>query len=144
MIIKVRHSWETNSSSSHSLVLIAGGRTVNATDFGKVVDNILTIIPTTIDFGWQWEIWDSPIEKLCYLLLDGLNEERAKKLLKEKLNVDEVCLPDWEKYKYSAYIDHDSIGTTREIINSTDEELWNFITGDSQIRGGNDNEEGPW
>ena len=142
----IRHEiFETNSSSTHSLSLQAVG--VRDDYFGD-------IYPSTEDrksflringygFGWQWEIWDSPALKAMYLYLDNdIPEfrERLTGLLREKLKVDEIHF-ETER----SYIDHDSFGTTARFRTAGDEELWDFMTlPGNQIRGGNDNEDGPW
>lgn len=142
---QIRQAWETNSSSSHSLVLEnTPGMPVDATHFGAVEDNILRVIFQETCFGWQWDVWDTPIEKLAYLILDGLDVERAERILTRNLNVKTTIIPELDNTNYNAYIDHQSIGTSWEVRNSSDEEIWQFLTNDSEILGGNDNEGGPW
>jgi hypothetical protein len=142
----IRHEiFETNRSSTHSLSLQGIG--VRDTYFGDIYpggENRLSFLGINgYNFGWQWEIWDSPALKALYLYLDNnIPEfrERLVSLLKTKLNVDEIHF-ETER----SYIDHDSHGTTAGFRTASDEELWDFMTlPGNQIRGGNDNEEGPW
>lgn len=153
-----RKGWETNSSSSHSLVLDPSEKSVfrKAAEFGPVEGGILTI-NGKVDFGWEWEIWDDPGDKVNYLLVDGFPVERMIHLLTTRLGVDdvrfEVMSPvegignrnaGWERNEVGG-IDHQSVGTTSRIQSLTDDEVWAFITNPKNvIRGGNDNSEGPW
>lgn len=152
-----RRGWETNSSSSHSLVLDPKAEAVfrKAAEFGFVKDGVLTIQGKS-DFGWEWEIWDDPSDKVNYLLIDGFPPRRMIDLLIANLGVDEVkieILNDVEGIGgrssgmevSGGSLDHQSAGTTARIQALSDEEVWAFITNpENMIRGGNDNEDGPW
>ncbi len=152
-----RRGWETNSSSSHSLVLDPLAKAVfrEAAEFGFVKDRVLTIHGNE-DFGWEWEIWTDPSDKVNYLLIDGFPPDRMIRLLIANLDIDDVkiaVLQDVEGIGgrsagmelKGGSIDHQSVGTTAKIRSLSDEEVWAFITNpNNMIRGGNDNEEGPW
>lgn len=140
----VRAGWETNSSSSHSLVLDpkAGPVLTQASDFGVVADDGVLVIYGTKSFGWEWTIWDAPDDKVQYLLADGFDLDRMVSLLERYLGMKVRFAP---KDEYDYGIDHQSEGRSAEIQALSDERVWAFLTNPkNQIRGGNDNEEGPW
>jgi hypothetical protein len=154
-----RQGWETNSSSSHSLVLDPSGEATfrKAAEFGFVEDGVLTIHGKT-EFGWEWEIWDDPGDKVNYLLIDGFPVERMVHLLTTRLNVEDVKFEmvrkmegignrnaGWELVDEKGSIDHQSRGTSGRIAAFDDDRVWAFLTNPKcMIRGGNDNSEGPW
>ena len=147
-VLKRRGKPETNSSSSHSLVVEVGSNSVlnSCAEFGPISeDGELHITPTTQDFGWQWAIWDDPATKLAYLLHDGFDKERMVSILNAnlvgKFGVTSIRLPN---LKDGYGIDHQSIGTSSEVRDLSDEDVWQFLIGPSVIRGGNDNEPGPY
>lgn len=171
MTTTIRHCFETNSSSSHSLVITPDAPlpSVQSHDFGflsKDDKKTILVIQGQTEFGWQWDIWDKPGDKANYLYIDASYEQRyrLRNLIKTKFNVDEVvfllgsqdswvldlaCPAAIEEARLDAskaYIDHDSAGTSRDDrIWANDETLWAFLVSDQNlIRGGNDNEEGPW
>lgn len=152
--ILTRRTWETNSSSSHSLVLVDLDKTPPLTAagaFGPVVDGELVVHPIQREFGWQWEAWEDPATKVMYLLLDGFNRDRLQAILDGRLvgrdGVARVKLPEGDssgRDENHSYIDHQSAGTSAPLRSKTDDQVWSFLVGPSIIRGGNDNDEGPW
>lgn len=154
MKTKIRHSaFETNSSSSHSLVLDGETSYIQDSYFGDIVNDEL--IPTgKKEFGWEFEIWDSAADKLMYLCVDAsrANDDifmtKIEDLLIKKLNIKSIRWPFGSLNSSHYGIDHQSVGTTNSLYdgNNFDEDvIWNFLTNPNcQVRGGNDNEESPW
>lgn len=151
--IFIRRAWETNSSSSHSLVLVdldTASPLTPAATFGPVVDGELIVNPIQREFGWQWEVWEDPSTKVMYLLLDHFDRARLQAILDNRLvgqdGVIRVTLPPKDPPDtYNSYIDHESAGTTEELRGKTDDQVWAFLVGASVIRGGHDNTTaGPW
>lgn len=129
-----RSTFETNSSSCHTLVLLAK-------DFPQTQSNSTTISLELDEFGWGYDIITDSHNKLNYLFTYvvnyGSNDEKKvfiDKLLKyypnlasvqvhkEDLDFDtfkEQLLSDAfeDQYDYS-YIDHQSIPTARNILKS--------------------------
>lgn len=153
--IFIRRTWETNSSSSHSLVLVDLDKAPPLTPagtFGPVVDGELIVNPVQREFGWQWEVWEDPATKIMYLLLDGFDRNRLQAILDNRLvgqdGVVRVKLPEGDSSATGdaySYIDHESVGTSAELRDKTDDQVWAFLVGPSVIQGGNDNDQnGPW
>ena len=151
-MIKVRDGFETNSSSSHSVVISDTDNVfTNVAMLGAIEGDTLHIEGETA-FGWDWEIWSMPGDKINYILIDSDDEavtERIVELVKEKTGVKHVDFPSLTTARaansWSAYVDHQSIGTSVEVRSLDDESLWKFIMNpESSFRGGNDNSDGPW
>jgi hypothetical protein len=151
--MKIRRSFETNSSSSHSLVLDfnldedgAVDTICDFADFGTInEDGFLEVRALTVEFGWQWEVWSDPGTKVAYMLLDGFSQHRMQLILHSNLSsmypqIKGIILPNIE----DGHIDHQSVGRTGMIAGAPDDIVWKFISGNSAIRGGNDNSDGPW
>jgi len=134
--------FETNSSSTHSF-------TSCHTDY-KIQSNIEP--DWSGEFGWQFEFWHSPEEKLAYICrcLMGYcedsqeNVDKALKPLQERLENLGVHfeIPTIEELDESyGYVDHsgDYRYDIEEII-KTDEGLLSFLFNNNNgIQGGNDN-----
>lgn len=151
-MIKVRDGFETNSSSSHSVVISdVDNAFTDLSYLGQLEFGGKTLhVEGETRFGWEWEIWSMPGDKLNYILIDNDNDElvreRLVNLIKEKTGVEHVDFPDFDNApEYGAYVDHQSSGTSQEVLRLDDDELWRFIMNpESAFRGGNDNDEGPW
>jgi len=151
-MIKVRDGFETNSSSSHSVVISDSDSVF--TDLAYLgtleLDGGTLHVEGEIAFGWGWELWSMPGDKLNYILIDNdkdeLVRERLVNLIKEKTGVKHVDFPGIDNAReYNAYVDHQSAGTSREVLELSDDSLWKFIMNpESAFRGGNDNDNGPW
>jgi hypothetical protein len=148
----IRDGFETNSSSSHSLIISDDLDFAPDTNFGPIKDGVLTVDGVT-DFGWQWDIWCMPGDKLNYLYLEAGSEvrkDRLDQIITENLGVAKIQYfgsadPDSVRSSYRAYIDHQSTGTSSDVWSMTDAQIWGWLTNpNSCIRGGNDNETGPW
>lgn len=136
-MIQIRKNvFETNSSSTHSLVISKKDR---GYDYNLPVDEdgILTI--SFGEFGWGPEILNTPLEKISYVITDQgyevndvFNEEdalelaiveRVINLIKEKCPaVKDVKIKPASIYYPYGYVDHQSTGTSQE-----DEDLEHLI-----------------
>jgi hypothetical protein len=153
---KVREGFESNSSSSHTLVIgdISVPLIKDLAQLGHVDEKGNFIIAGNTRFGWEWEIWDFPADKACYLRIDSDNEpwliDRLREAIGENVGVEpqnvifEGIDDEDPDTMYSYYIDHQSVGTSVEVLNGGKESIWNFIMNpESMVEGGNDNEDGP-
>lgn len=152
----IRNGFETNSSSSHSLTLVSELTVQPDYNIGDLEGTVLTI-PGEFGFGWQWDIWDDAMSKIAYIYLDRCcHGNHDKDTVPDPESLARLCSilttysgKEIKTIKLSEdgyhYIDHDSAGTTSELWQQSDEAIWKFITNPGcAIRGGNDNEEGPW
>lgn len=151
---KVREGFESNSSSSHTLVIgdLSMPLIKELNMLGKLDDDGNFVITGNTRFGWEWETWDFPADKACYLRIDcehnnnrvdQLREVIGKNVGVEPWRVIFEGIDDADK-SYSYYIDHESVGTSSEVFCGGDDAIWNFIMNPSaKILGGNDNEDGP-
>lgn len=135
-MIKIRKNvFETNSSSTHSLVISNKERSY---DYNLPVENgVLTI--RFGEFGWGPEILVDPIDKLSYLITDRINiydipeeikndDDAIQELIMESEPIQEIvdviksCCPEVEEVRFEigdswnpfGYVDHQSCGTSRE------------------------------
>lgn len=135
-MIQVRKNiFETNSSSTHSLVISKKDR---GYDYDGLIikDGVLHI--SFGEYGWGPEILRTPNEKLSYLITDRNNidydwecppsEEEFEELLandpkvQEIINVVKSCCPEIKEVKYEfgdeynplGYVDHQSRGASYE------------------------------
>ena len=137
-MITIRHSvFETNSSSSHSLVFSKKNR---GYDFDLPVDKDGTLVIPFGEFGWGPEVLHTPMEKLSYFVTDNApwnvfgEDEKIPfdTLLEKKIlhnqNIQEVMQliyahcpqvkhirfkPNDSSYYPLGYVDHESCGTSR-------------------------------
>lgn len=134
-MVSIRNSvFETNSSSSHSLVFSKKNRGYSY-DLPVDADGVLTI--PFGEFGWGPDILKTPIEKLSYLITDNggycyddddkswddlveevLNNSRIQEILdivkSHCPNIKEIVFEPASSYYPRGYIDHDSVGTSNE------------------------------
>ena len=127
--------FETNSSSSHSIVI--------SEDTDGILDTItpdengaITLIGG--EFGWEWLRYNDALTKANYCAVDCNNDQdrlnRLAEVIKEHTGAREVI---FELGK--SYIDHESVGTTRDACIDK-ETLKNFIfNSKSWLFTGNDN-----
>jgi len=151
----IRYGFETNSSSSHSLVINPSVDMLNSiNDLGVYEganESQKFVISGNTRFGWEWEIWDSPADKLFYMLIDA-DDENFTSLMREyiasKVDVtpENVIFNEFDgRDSYDCYVDHESHGTSLSIRSKPLDEIWEFIMNpNSCVRGGNDNQCGPW
>lgn len=135
-----RGVFETNSSSTHTF-------SINNTYSYKLKKEIRPSWHT--DFGWAWEIWETPEEKLAYILrcltyqyswLETREIIKKVQVRLHKLGVH-FDLPTDEEWR-SGSIDHgDKYETDIKEIIDKDKDFLNFLFNDKcYIEGGNDNE----
>lgn len=151
-MIQIRNNiFETNSSSSHSIVVSEKNR---GYCYNMPIDSKGTLIIEFDDYGWGPEILYTPYEKLCYWMTEYAKEfwyspkkesfETRLQLFKEKKEIKEaiktikrlcknVKKVDFERpcndevYCGFGSIDHDSVGLVR------DEDFENLIFNNSVI-----------
>lgn len=114
-MINIRNSvFETNSSSSHSLVFSKKNRGYSY-DLPVDEDGVLTI--PYGEFGWGPDILKTPIEKLSYLITDHqCLEGGIVEMIKARCpDVKEVVTESCDSYWEHGYVDHDSVGTSNEV-----------------------------
>ena len=144
---KVRNEvFETNSSSTHSIVL---SRNENG-EFDREFPT--TVSPTwSGEFGWEFETWYTIEEKLAYmircLVCYDFNEKNLQDKIKpiqerlHNLGID-FKLPTYEEYR-NGYVDHEDWyqGEIEYIYEDDDRLLAFLLNNESCIEGGNDNVE---
>ena len=82
-MIKVRNNlFETNSSSTHSLVVSDYDREYN---YNLPVDEYGTLEIPFGEFGWEWCIYREPIDKLSYLITDRIESDYEERDAIERL-----------------------------------------------------------
>lgn len=114
-MINIRNSvFETNSSSSHSLVFSKKNRGYS---YDLPVDeNGVLVIPYG-EFGWGPDILKTPIEKLSYLITDhgGIDDDIIEMIKTKCPKVKEVETEPVDSYWPEGYVDHESVGTSRGV-----------------------------
>ena len=126
-------TWETNSSSSHSITFVPNYVKHNIDLHGA------EFIINGVDFGWGYEDYNDIYTKISYVAQeteDLRNYEMRlwlEEILKEELKCGTIT------YNLDGgYIDHNSMGTVKNTI-ETKEELRQFIFGQSTLIIDNDN-----
>lgn len=134
-----RSAFETNSSSSHSIVYDKSVKTYSSI----TPDGDGYIVLTGGEFGWNWRRITDPLEKANYYAIDNQHSEDRidvlKEVIREHTGAKDVVisinsdyrLPNW------SYIDHQSCGTTSDI--TFKDEIKEFIFGGGILFTGNDN-----
>jgi hypothetical protein len=130
-----KNVFETNSSSTHSLVISNKERAYN---YNLPVEAGVLTIPFG-EFGWGPDILATPIEKLSYLVTDRIDiydipdeikddDEAIQSLIMDSepireiidaiksccSEVEEVCFELVDNWNPFGYVDHQSYGTSRE------------------------------
>lgn len=130
-----KNVFETNSSSTHSLVISKKDRHY---DYSLPVDSEGVLTIRFGEFGWGPELLIEPIEKLSYLITDRNRIDwdwenppswkEFEKIINEDENIQEIisavkdCCPEvkevtfeeCDSYSPLGYIDHQSMGTSYE------------------------------
>lgn len=137
---KIRHGFETNSSSSHSICI----------GYGVVEPEYKsdTIELVGGEFGWGYDSYNGPGNwymranyAATYAKGNERHEEMLNSVLKEILKVKEVVWNftlEWDKGGNVAYIDHQSQDVCAEAFESEDN-LTRFIFANSELIIDNDN-----
>lgn len=130
-----KNVFETNSSSTHSLVISNKERSYN---YNLPVESGVLTIPFG-EFGWGPELLVEPIEKLSYLVTDRIDlydipeeikndEDAIQALIMESEPIREIieaikyCCPEIDEVRFEigdswnpfGYVDHQSCGTSHE------------------------------
>lgn len=115
MIKLVRHGvFETNSSSCHSLSIAHSGALVGLT---PNEDNEIVLTPG--EFGWEVETFQDPLTKIAYCWQDTEHDSARREMLIEVVLEHTgasklVMRQSNSRYFPDGYIDHESVGTSRE------------------------------
>lgn len=143
-MIQIRKNvFETNSSSTHSLVISQKERSYN---YCLPVDDDGTLTIAFGEFGWGPELLTAPIEKLSYLVTDRIDmydipeeikddEDAVQEAIMESENIREIvevvmsCCPDVKRVRFElndswnpfGYVDHQSQGTSYDMDLSIEE-----------------------
>lgn len=144
----IRHSFECNSSSSHSLSL---NKKVFVRDTSLDSEEELTLFGG--EFGWEWVKYNDALTKANYFAVYHQNDESMVDLLKEVIientDIKEIILSfssEWSSNNWS-YIDHQSQkgdGNTLAEIQTKDD-IYNFIFNTkTTLITGNDNSCAPY
>lgn len=147
-----RDVFETNSSSSHSLVL--GKEQAIGATLPKNVLRAGTAAICVGEYGWEWMRYYTVINKARYLLthitdgeVSGGTAENCRKYPKAAWLVDifketfEVTL---EFEESSGHIDHESIGCAEDVLSSKDAMRAFLLDETAYVETGNDNSTAPW
>lgn len=122
-----KNTFETNSSSSHSI-------TIDTTNkiFPKIDYNGEPFYVKGGQYGWGYKEYSLPIDKINYLAVESVGNYNLRKILteiiKERYNCGEVIY-DLE----DSYIDHQSVGTVYDYTGSDKDMLESFIFGKNSI-----------
>ena len=159
---KVRKStFETNSSSSHSIVV----KDLSPGDYleigGLIPNNKGVVVLETDDYGWQVEKIRSSYTKACYLatyckLSDMQYFDELERVIKDVTGAKEVViekLEELEEYKveeqefsyhyHCCSIDHQSWNVPRDLLAQGYDAIKSFIFNpESILYLGNDNDDG--
>ena len=120
--------FETNSSSTHSVVIAKGGK-YDLTQLPALDENGNLEI-TSGEFGWEIETHTSVYEKITYAATFAKNYgsqiEMLTRVLKEYTGAKEVKYIKQDDYYDFGYIDHQSVDEAASIFDSK-ESLVNFL-----------------
>lgn len=147
-MIQIRKNvFETNSSSTHSLVISKKDREY---DYCLPVEDDGTLVVTFGEFGWGPELLIAPIEKLSYLVTDrcgiyDIPEElknadddaiydfimEESEAIRDIVEVVKSCCPDVKDVVFElcdswnpfGYVDHQSQGTSYDNSDLSTEEI---------------------
>lgn len=134
-----RNIFETNSSSSHSIVISIDddGNGDYCYNFWDCEDGVLNLYPG--DFNWGLNTHRDPYTKASYIYTYALRKpddyereailKRLKGVIKDMANLHvEFCLLDEDKGKSSeeGYIDHESVDVGDKVA-KTEEQLIEFL-----------------
>ena len=157
MINVRRGTFETNSSSTHSICVTKG-------DEALLIPNTVSVNIDEYEFGWEYEKWCYYDDKIAYFVLGILNISyneglgKGATMLEEFINdlkefgVKEVDITGVRLHHYQSqyylesdgYVDHSSdLKDFVEELMANKETLKRFLfSTDSFILGGNDNSDG--
>lgn len=158
-----RHTFETNSSSTHSMSYVGG-------DYCYTLENeneydSYTLHMNLGEFGWEWKDYTTPTEKLQYLVTmrceqlgctnswwDNYDKEACRKQLYEDSVFQDIVYAVIHNTSYSeievdnfcGYVDHQSVEDIEDVVNDAGaSSIEDFIFGPYKVRTGNDNSSDP-
>lgn len=135
-MINIRRGvFETNSSSTHSIVMMKNHPDGSDDWYQLNEDGELILYEGDLDFGWGPDVLDDSFGRLCYAIASYGDK-------KEKM--DEICelckkhISGFESFRFMGYgydrnsqhhgsIDHQSVGTLNGFLKSADVSLEDFI-----------------
>jgi hypothetical protein len=126
--------FETNSSSSHSLSVADANQDFVIDTIYPDQNGVITVHDQ--QFGWEWMKYNDAMTKLAYLFQDqgAMHGDLIKEAVMEQTGADDVVFIEED-----GYIDHDSVGTTSQVVGSKDQ-IKNFVFNkNSWLFTGNDN-----
>jgi len=143
LLCQRKGAFETNSSSSHSLVVDADSNLVPQSDIDRmIVDGVINI--DSGEFGWERETFSYPLDKLSYLYTDAMLRESddvdpndcdnakletIREAVEEytgaKVNFKKEAVSSWG-YPFG-YIDHESVGLAADVTNAGKEAVIDFV-----------------
>jgi len=138
-MLKIRKNvFETNSSSSHS-ISISNDKTQLYESISPDENGEITIVGG--EFGWEYVAYFDSITKANYCAIDceshSLNLAMLEEVLLEHTGAKKII------FDINGYVDHQSIGTSREAFDSK-EKLKDFIFNPASVLfTGNDNSSPP-
>ena len=145
-MLQIRQSvFETNSSSTHSIVVSTGKKIQKPlnqyeTYYATYEDGILRLSKDN-NFGWGWEVLTEWTDKFAYAVAElRFRTEELEDILykvKERLGCTEIVIPErtlWNDQSKTepdyGYIDHQSHGTLLCFLNETRTDVIDFIFDD--------------
>jgi len=157
--------FETNSSSTHSLVIDRHSSLINKPDFEIIEgwDNEAYVRAESGQFGWEIELYTEPRALLSYLATSIINEHHYCKTSKEELKQkvsdavykvtgyyvkfdDDLYEEGLINVKYEnmvykyGYIDHQSFDQPTKVLEGTQQDIIDYLfRTDSYLKTDNDN-----
>ena len=146
-MVKVRNGvYETNSSSSHSIVVTKSAKSRNFHfHVGYATyDNGILRLSEDNHFGWGWEVLSTWLDRFAYAVAEVQYEEAMLEELlsgmKERLGCSAIIVPrrtlwgdDSKTEPDYGYIDHQSAGLLRMFLADQQIEMLDFIFDDRYI-----------
>lgn len=126
--------FETNSSSTHSLSVAREDQEFVMETIYPDQNGVINVLGQ--EFGWGWDRYNDAMTKLAYAFQDSSDHDYdlIKEVVMKQTGATEVNFDEGD-----GYIDHDGVGTTKDIRHNT-EQLRNFIFNkNSWLFIGNDN-----
>ncbi len=137
-----RHTFETNSSSMHSLNILSQEKGIVETleqaqkenPRMTVEDGTLTIDNDELEFGWGFDVLNTAYDRMCYVIAQILEIDDSEESKDRCIDIIHQAYPEINYIEINGeawgYIDHESVGTVSGRWD--DEKLVAFIK-DSKI-----------
>ena len=132
-----RHTFETNSSSMHSLNILSQEKGVVETleqaqkenPRMTVEDGTLTIDNSELEFGWGFDVLNTAYDRMCYVIAQILETDDSEESKDRCIDIVHQAYPEINYIEINGdswgYIDHESVGTVSG--HWDDEKLIEFI-----------------